>query len=48
MGPEADPADGGGDIFCYIYSVCNVDEYEDVGGGESVAGYSGWGLNIVG
>lgn len=48
MGPETDSADGGGDVFCYLYSVCNGEEYEDVGGGEGVTGDSGWGLNIVG
>lgn len=48
MGPETDPADGGGYVFRYINSVCDVDQYEDVGGGESVAGDSRWGLDIVG
>lgn len=48
MGPETDPADGGGDVFCYLYYVCNVEEYEDVGGGEGIAGDSWWGFNTVG
>ena len=48
MGPETDPTDGGGDVFCYLYSVCDVQKYEDVGGREGVAGDSRGGLNIVG
>lgn len=48
MGPETDFADGGGDVFRYVYSVCDGEEYEDVGGGEGVAGDGGWGFDIVG
>ena len=48
MGPETDPAYGGGHVFRYLNSVRDGEEYEDVGGRESVAGDSGRGFNIVG
>lgn len=47
MGPETDFTDGGGDVFRYLYSMRNVEQYEDVGGGEGIAGDSRWRLNIV-
>ena len=48
MGPETDSADGGGDVFRHLYSVCDGAEYEDAGSGEGIAGDSGWGLNTFG
>ena len=48
MGPETDFADGGGDVFHYVYAVCDGEEYQDVGGGEGIAGDGGWRVDIVG